>query len=250
MMPSPDAPPWGPIEGTEWGGLFATLADYTAIVGDTCYLCGECGADTREHVVSKAFYVPPLPSDMITLPAHLACNQSTSKDEEWLSMVWSTSRPEPRGNQDRWDKAIRGLKRERSARLKAAFLGSMTELPSGWAKVEIDEPRIYYVIAKIVKGLVYNEDGVLLCDRRWWIRTITLERMVRLPLPKSRQVHDVAFLKWGEIPGSKVPSIFWSLAMYNGHIYVGCAVSPEDVGEVPHSESAQELPWPRPDPTA
>lgn len=44
-------------------------------VTETCYRCGEPGPDTREHMVSKAFYVQPSPSDMITLPAHLACDQ-------------------------------------------------------------------------------------------------------------------------------------------------------------------------------
>jgi hypothetical protein len=50
-----------------------------------CYLCGhEIRSDdgSRDHVPPKSLFPVPRPSDLITLPAHLACNQAYSADEE------------------------------------------------------------------------------------------------------------------------------------------------------------------------
>jgi hypothetical protein len=85
---------------------------------ELCYLCGKDGADTTDHVVPKTCYVPPLPADIITLPAHLTCNQSTAKDEEWVTIGWATSRPFPDDADARFDKSKRALLRDQAEGLR------------------------------------------------------------------------------------------------------------------------------------
>lgn len=179
--------------------------------GPICYLCGLPGADTSEHVVSRCFYIEPLPSDMITLPAHETCNKSTSKDEQWLSVVRATARPVGFGSKERWDKAIRTLRRRESARFKDAFMRSHTPRRDGGADVFIEEPRIYYVLAKMVKGLVHHVTGALLCDHVWLVRKITMETMGKLELPNSIVVHDVACLRWGATDDPPYSLVVWAL---------------------------------------
>jgi hypothetical protein len=52
----------------------------------TCFICGELGADSREHVISKCFLPKGTPgvTQRFTLPAHRKCNGEFSLDEEYL----------------------------------------------------------------------------------------------------------------------------------------------------------------------
>jgi hypothetical protein len=215
-------------------------------VSKRCYLCGLDGADTHEHVVSKCFYVEPLPSDMITVPAHDACNKSTSKDEEWMSVVWATCRPLGWGSQERWDKAMRTLKRTQSARFKEAYMRSHTPLPDGGAKVYIEEPRVYYVVAKIVKGLIHHATGALLCDHVWTVRSINMATMGALDWTNTFVVHDVACLRWAAAADPPYSLVGWALSLYNFHFYSGYASVPEMVPDIGTGGPPVPLPWPKP----
>jgi hypothetical protein len=218
-------------------------------VSELCFLCGQPGADTSDHVVSKTFYVPPLPDDMITLPAHKACNRSTSKDEEWVSIGWASCRLTWDPNDARYVKAKRSLLRDEAPGLRHAFLSSLLEVPSAGGFLDLGETRVQYVVAKMVKGFVYRADRLLLSDYLWWMRSVDLELMVSLPLPRYEEAHDIAVIKWSVIEGiagSRRPTIFWALGTYNVHLFAGLAIPPEDAHAVPVARSALALPWPKP----
>jgi hypothetical protein len=223
-------------------------------VGDaTCFLCGLPGADTRDHVVPKAFYTPPLPDDLITLPAHLACNRSTSKDEEWISIGLSAARPIPDKGDARYEKAKRSLLREEAPRLRQAFLDAMIPHQSGGATLDLGNLRVRYVLAKIVKGLLFHQAGRLLTEHHTWvIKSIKLPLMVeRAPaFPHLIEVHDVALFRWQEWPDSIGPTVFWDLALFNMHIFSGVTVSPLDfdqlVTRLDWLKDGVCLPWPKP----
>jgi hypothetical protein len=39
-----------------------------------CFICNTPGADSKDHVISKCLLVPPLPENLLTLPAHHRCH--------------------------------------------------------------------------------------------------------------------------------------------------------------------------------
>lgn len=217
---------------------------------EICFLCGKRGADTREHILSRALYPPPRPSDMLTAPSHETCNKSTARDEEWLAITWAVTRPFPEMNQERYDRALRALKREESAKMRDAFFASFTAHESGGAFLHVELSRVQYVLAKIVKGLVFHEDGLLIStDHTWWIKSIDLAIMVERSAAFTHQVevHDVVVFRWETLG----PSVFWALALFNMHIYWGVTVAPADfdrlAGRIPAlRESSVRLPWPKP----
>lgn len=49
-----------------------------------CAYCGRVPADTVDHVIPKALFLPPLPLDMITVPACSSCNLEKSKYDVFL----------------------------------------------------------------------------------------------------------------------------------------------------------------------
>lgn len=149
------------------------------MASDLCYLCGKMGADTSDHVVPKTCYVPPLPADVITLPTHRACNKSTSKDEEWVTIGWATSRPFPDNGDPRYDKSKRALLRDQAEGLRQKYLASLTPHRSGGAIIDLGEGRVEYVLAKIVKGLLFKQEGMLISqDHTWSIKKVSLALVV------------------------------------------------------------------------
>jgi hypothetical protein len=48
-----------------------------------CYICGETGPDTDDHVIPDCFFTDPRPDNLLTFPAHLACNRRLSRSDEY-----------------------------------------------------------------------------------------------------------------------------------------------------------------------
>ena len=50
---------------------------------EECYLSGKSMALVRAAVITppRAFFPPPRPNDLITVPVHTACNRAPSRDE-------------------------------------------------------------------------------------------------------------------------------------------------------------------------
>lgn len=49
---------------------------------ETCVYCSDVVATTRDHVISKALYVPPYPDNLLTMPACRGCNERKSLSED------------------------------------------------------------------------------------------------------------------------------------------------------------------------
>jgi hypothetical protein len=47
---------------------------------EICFICCKLGADTRDHVLPECFFVPPRPSNLLTLPAHYRCHNQTQEE--------------------------------------------------------------------------------------------------------------------------------------------------------------------------
>src|SRR5271169_6826938 len=62
---------------------------------DECYLCGAL-ATTRDHIPPLGLFPEPRPSNLVTVPACLACNRGRSLDDEYFRlMVTAGSRDSP-----------------------------------------------------------------------------------------------------------------------------------------------------------
>ena len=49
-----------------------------------CTYCQRRVADTRDHVVPRALFTPPLPKNLVTVPACNECNQRKGEDDDYL----------------------------------------------------------------------------------------------------------------------------------------------------------------------
>lgn len=64
-----------------------------------CYLCGITGADTRDHIPPRAIFPKRPRGQLITVPAHRACNAKFSEDDRLFRdlVIWISERsPEAR----------------------------------------------------------------------------------------------------------------------------------------------------------
>ena len=52
-----------------------------------CYICGDLGPDTRDHVIPDCFFIQPRPENLLTLPAHNACNACFSLSDEYARNI-------------------------------------------------------------------------------------------------------------------------------------------------------------------
>ncbi len=135
-----------------------------------CYLCGELGADTRDHVPSRAF----LPRSnyhgkpRITLPAHRTCNEQFSADEEYVRDLLAPSSLELnlRGVSDVLNASIRALGTKAGAKRREKFLEkavvihkrTKSGLYAGKALgIPFERERVNRVGTKIARGIIYHD---------------------------------------------------------------------------------------------
>lgn len=163
------------------------MFDWQKLAPSRCYLCGldiASGQGDREHFIPRALFergkLPNEPGRPEPLPSHIACNRSTSLDEARMAITWATVRPVGFGSAERWDRAMRALKRPMAAGLKASFLDNIEELASGGARLTIPNESADYVSAKMVRGIIYRETGhVYGTHVLWFLRMVTHEHMVK-----------------------------------------------------------------------
>jgi hypothetical protein len=138
-----------------------------------CYNCGTDQADTREHVIAKTLIPEPRPGNLITVPACRKCNESFSRDEEYLrdrlsATVAGAGFDAPKT----WDIAWRSMKRPEAKGKKLAFFKEVSNLPftvqtkNGLSdmSVELAKSRVNRVIEKMVRGFYFHHFNAPLGD--------------------------------------------------------------------------------------
>lgn len=209
---------------------------------ERCYLCGEPGADTVDHVVPQCLYPGPM-GDPLKAPAHLACNKTTTKQETTFGNLLSIAYMEE-GDRN-FDKAMRSLRRPEAKGLLADFVSRMRERPGGG---EIGSPpgHATWVLAKITKGLVYDGSGAIVHPRdvRWVARGLSDADLTKLnppPPQHSKNVPNVLDAFWCCTP--KLP-VHAYLRFYGRGIYRVTAIRSTEVLKV-RDWGAVMLRWPR-----
>jgi len=131
-----------------------------------CVYCGSQASTTLDHVPPKSFYPEPRPSNLITVPACLACNNSYGKDEEFFlaTYMFSDAGVSPTGKK-LWDQKLhrtfaknRGLRRRIASLLRPVRLTTPSGIFLGRRiAIKQDEPNLAKVVEKIVRGLYFFE---------------------------------------------------------------------------------------------
>jgi hypothetical protein len=133
-----------------------------------CTYCGAKRIVTDDHVPPKNIFLPPRPSNLVTVPACRPCHGATSADDEYFRTCLCLKRecgnhPDARGN---WPAIFRGLARPEG--FKRAFLSSTFTVrqftPSGlYAGNElgfnVDLGRLFRVVERTIRGLYFHETG-------------------------------------------------------------------------------------------
>jgi hypothetical protein len=127
-----------------------------------CYLCGSTNSITDDHVPPKGFFPEPRPSNLITVPCCVQCNNAFSKDDEavrtWFCAAIGAT---PAGEWILKNKVVRGIM-TRSPAFRETLLNSMqdTKLLSeegGLIDVvsfSMETSRVERFALRVVKGLL------------------------------------------------------------------------------------------------
>ena len=73
--------------------LPVAVADRRRASDEKCYLCGRAAKETpegqltRDHLPPKNLFLPPRPSDLITVPCCYQCNNDSHEDDEYLRVA-------------------------------------------------------------------------------------------------------------------------------------------------------------------
>jgi hypothetical protein len=134
-----------------------------------CYICGELGPDTRDHVIPYGFFTEPRPSNLLTFPVHVACNRRLSLSDEYarniLAGLGSEKSPVAKalwaGKIDRSIKGSQGLRTQiaRSLIPKADKYSARGIYLGSAPGIQINVERFYPTMEKIVRGLHRLNDG-------------------------------------------------------------------------------------------
>lgn len=191
-----------------------------------CYLCGLRGADSTEHVLSRCLYPDPkkLPCDVLTLPAHRTCNQSTAKDEEAFRDLISPSLALGNAGHALWNQTWRGLHRPQAARYKTAYyrgIVTRTEIDDRGKRVivhfaSLAPDRVHRVLKKIVSGLFTAMTGELMSHSQliWEFDGFRSEGEPTIRLPQSTRLHEVLSIRWGRAFDEPMATL-WELGFYD-----------------------------------
>ena len=115
-----------------------------------CVYCGKPSNSNRDHVPSKQFFPSPRPSDLVTVPSCISCNERFKQDEDLFrsTFLFGPGGATPAGRA-LWDQKLRRAY-EKDLGFRSAIAAALAErdvaTPAGISlgkhmTVEIDGPR-------------------------------------------------------------------------------------------------------------
>ena len=135
-----------------------------------CFICGENDADSVDHIPPKCLFLKKYREQgesLITVPAHISCNKSFEKDDEYfryflsIPAYWTSDLA-----RELWDKKInKQVHRKESVKyrkylldnIQDADIRSETGIILGRAPVAaLDSKRVERVIERITRGIYYK----------------------------------------------------------------------------------------------
>lgn len=197
-----------------------------------CVHCTTVPAETRDHVPPKSFFPIPRPSNLITVPSCLECNQGAGKDEDYFLATFMFSNA---GTTDSgrgiWNRLRRtyeknvGLRRRIAGALrrKEFYTTGGIYLGQGMT-IDYDEKRFDAVVTKIVRGLYFYEQGIPLDLKaemfcvflREPAHFATVKQHNHMLKPGKIQWKGTFRYRCGFVPGDPVGSM-WLLRFWEAH---------------------------------
>jgi hypothetical protein len=133
-----------------------------------CAYCSEIAEVSVDHVIPRCLFPKPRPSNLITVRACDSCNNTKSKDDDYLRDMLTIDidcSNSPNAQMLLNSSVIRSVQRGRSAIGRA--VGSAIQFrprytPSGlylgtYPSIPLEGQRITHIFSKIVKGLYYSK---------------------------------------------------------------------------------------------
>ena len=138
-----------------------------------CVYCVNANEETKDHVPPRGIFAKDNRDDLIRVPACFNCNNSFSKDDEWMTQLVATNAEfqEFPGIGEVTDRALRAVSRPESYGLLASIVSNFTDVEL-WASasgrsdgiyirntpaIQFDGDRFKRIISRIVRGLFWHE---------------------------------------------------------------------------------------------
>lgn len=132
-----------------------------------CVYCGEVKETTKDHVIPKSLFTKPYPSNLITVPACLSCNNTKSLDDDLLRDMLTTDfigSQSPIAQKIFETKVMGSAARNSSLLVRTVLTQGRSEpfISKGgvylgtYPTVTIDEERVSRMFHRIARGLYYD----------------------------------------------------------------------------------------------
>lgn len=219
-------------------------------VQGTCIYCGKTAPVTRDHLPPESLFPKPRPSNLVTVPSCLECNNSASKDDEYFRLTLSIrhNAKRPLAKQVA-DTALRGLARDEHTLFRNNFFQGVREVDIMTAdgkyagrggSYSVDHARLGKVATRIIRGLYFHHYGNALptwCEVDTWCEdgligvddnTIQLLQSYALLLHQSPplEIGDGVFKYWHRLADGNDHNYcsIWLLEFYESTAFFGITV--------------------------
>ena len=213
--------------------------------GRECVYCGRVGETTADHVVPRCLFQPPLPDDMITVPACRKCNEKKGTSDSFLRdflVCDSSAAPNLIADGIRAGAYERARKSGRSELWKMLNSKELSKLTASNGDIDLgfifDMPisrgPIKAAITHIVKGIHYRLNSRRIPDNQTFLVGVVPSREVLAS--QYAQLKSWGHVGSAKIGDNKVFSCFgglyttdeeafaasiWGLLFYDRY-YIGC----------------------------
>ena len=213
-----------------------------------CVYCGKLGPFTRDHVPPKCLFIPPLPPNLITVPACSECHASFKMDDEYFRLCLSM-RPDvvstPHGK-ELWEISLRSLTKPEAVGLKNLVISSLRTVTihseDGECSVntpgfKVDKRRFKLTARRILYGLYFKVKGYRIPqgydvsiyyeefqkDLRRLQSQEFRDCMDALNLEKTEELGDVIRFRCATVPEDPKAS-FWVIQLLNSMSIFGFVI--------------------------
>ena len=192
------------------------------------YICVQPGADSDDHIIPRAFFPSPRPSNLVTLAAHYSCHNRLP--EEYVRVILAglsdRSADAQRLNEGEVSRSLRRNDPLRESLLRALIPRAEIRSPAGLVlgaapAVQFDRSRFYPLLEKVVRGLYRHHIGRFLpvdAIMNWAIREPLVGGKADLfkAAAQGLRYTDVFDCRYGVASEAATEITIWWLRFYSG----------------------------------